>query len=172
MTMDKILVSWLEADWEKAQALSDASNLLDLERRDPQHFVAHFHCRGMVRGRDGAVREADRFVVGYWFSENHLREVDPARVVTWLHPAEIFHPNVRPPFCCLGPIEPGTSLVDLLYRTYEVVSYQNVMPDEKDALNFVACQWARNNQHLFPVDDRPLKRWSGEPRARTRELPR
>jgi hypothetical protein len=46
------------------------------------------------------------------------------------------------------------------------------MPDEKDALNFVACQWARNNQHLFPVDDRPLKRWSGEPRARTRELPR
>jgi hypothetical protein len=160
--MDKILSSWLEADWEPAHALAEASDLLDLERRDSQHFVAHFHCQGLVRGWDGAIREAGRFDVGYWFSESYLREVNPAQVVTWLWPAETFHPNVRPPLCCLGTIEPGTSLVDLLYRTYEVVSYQNVMPDERDALNRAACQWARNNQHRFPLDDRPLKRRSGE----------
>ena len=78
--MDKIFSSWLAADWEKAQALDEASGLLDVERLDPQHFVAHFHSPVLVRGRDGAVREADRCDVGYWLAENHLREVDPAQV--------------------------------------------------------------------------------------------
>jgi hypothetical protein len=170
--MDKIWNSWLQAEHGRAHALAEASDLLDLERLGSQHFVARFHCRGLVRESDGGVREAHHFDVGFWFSESYLREVDPARVVTWLRPAEIFHPNVKAPFCCVGPIEPGTSLVDLLYRTYEVISYQNVMPDENDALNRAACQWARNNQHRFPIDDRPLKRGSGDPRGGTLELPR
>ena len=170
--MDKVLGSWLEANWERARGLAEASDLLDLDRLGRQHFVARFRCKGLVRGSEGDVREACRFDVGYWFSDRHLREVNPAQVVSWLRPAQVFHPNVKPPFCCLGPIEPGTSLVDLIYRTYEVISYQNVMPDERDALNRAACQWARNNQHRFPVDDRPLKRRSGEPRGQTLELPR
>lgn len=168
--MDNILRSWLGTDWEKAQALADASDLLDLERLSPQRFLARFHCQGLVLGSDGAVREASRFDVGYWFNESYLRAVNPAQVVTWLRPAAIFHPNVKPPFFCLGTIDPGTSLVDLLYRSYEVVSYQNVMPDERDALNLAACQWARNNQHRFPLDDRPLKRRGGDLRGAALEL--
>jgi hypothetical protein len=31
-------------------------------------------------------------------------------------------------------------------------------PREDDALNRAACQWARSNMHLFPIDSRPLKR--------------
>jgi hypothetical protein len=168
--MDKILSLRLEEEHDQARALAEASDLLDVERLDPQHFVARFHCRGLVLGSDGDVREAHRFDVGYWFSESYLREVDPVQVVTCLRPAKIFHPNVRPPFFCVGPIEPGTSFVDLLYRAYEVISYQNVMPDEGDALNRAACQWARNNQHRFPIDDRPLKRRSGDPRDGTPAL--
>ena len=168
--MDKILGFRLEAEHEQARGLAEASDLLDVERRDPQRFVARFHSKALVLGSDGQVREANHFDVGYWFSESYLREVSPAQVVTWLRPAEIFHPNVKPPFCCLGPIEPGTSLVDLLYRTYELISYQNVMPAENDALNRAACQWARHNQHRFPLDDRPLKRRSGGLRAAALEL--
>ena len=170
--MDKILGFRLEAEHEQARGLAEASDLLDVERLDPQRFVARFHSKALVRGSDGQVREANRFDVGYWFSESYLREVNPAQVVTWLGPAEIFHPNVKPPFCCVGSIEPGTSLVDLLYRTYELISYQNVMPDERDALNPTACQWARNNQHRFPLDDRPLKRRSGDLRGAALELQR
>jgi hypothetical protein len=168
--MDKILRSWLAEDKVQARALAEASDLLDLRFPDPQHFVASFHCKGLVRGDDGQVREADHFEVGYWFSRDYLRHVSPQAVVTWLRPAEIFHPNVNPPFCCLGPIAPGTSLVDLIYRTYEVISYQNVMPDERDALNVAACQWARHNQHRFPLDDRPLKRRSSAIRVDAPEL--
>jgi hypothetical protein len=152
-------MAWLDAQREQAMALADASDLLELRTLDPQRFLARFYGRGLVRADDGEVREGNRFEIAYWFSESYLRRVErPLEVLTWIGPREVVHPNVKPPFCCIGPITPGTSLVDLLYRTYEVISYQNVMPDEKDALDLAACQWARNNQHRFPVDDRPLKR--------------
>lgn len=157
--MDRVLTAWLDAQREQAMALADASDLLELQPLGRQRFLACFHCKGLVRAEDGEVREANRFEVGFWFGEHYLRCVErPLEVLTWIHPLEVVHPNVKPPFCCVGPITPGTSLVDLLYRTYELISYQNVMPDERDALNLAACQWARNNRHRFPVDDRPLKR--------------
>lgn len=157
--MDRILAAWLEAQREQAMALAEASDLLVLRPLDRQLFLARFHCKGLVRADDGAVREANRFEIAYWFAEGYLRRVErPLEVLTWLGPREILHPNVKPPLCCVGPIAPGTPLVDLLYRTYELISYQNVMPDESDALDRAACQWARHNQHRFPVDDRPLKR--------------
>jgi hypothetical protein len=168
--MDKIFNSWLAADKERVCALADASDLLDVRYLDPQHILASFHCKGLVRAEDGVVREADHFEVGYWFNREYLRYVDERKAVSWLHPVEIFHPNVNPPFCCLGPIAPGTSLVDLLYRTYEVISYQNVMPAEDDALNLAACQWARHNQQRFPLDERPLKRRSHALRSAALEL--
>ena len=52
---------------------------------------------------------------------------------------------------------PGTSLVDLLYQAYEVLTYQKFTSREDDALNAVACAWARKHMDRFPVDSRPLK---------------
>ncbi len=170
--MDRILAASLETQHDQAQALADGSGLLDVYRLDPQRFVARFHSKALVCGGDGEVREVIGFEVGYWFSESYLRHVEPLQVLTWLGPRDIFHPNAKTPVCCIGPIAPGTPLVDLLYRTYEVISCQNVMPDEKDALNPVACQWARNNQHRFPLDDRPLKRRSRDVYREAQELPR
>jgi hypothetical protein len=158
--MDRIQAVWLEAQQEQAQALADASDLLEVSRLDPQRFVARFHSKALVCGGDGEVLEVVGYEVGYWFSESYLRHVNPLEVLTWLGPRDVFHPNAKTPLCCIGPIAPGTSLVDLLYRTYDVISCQNIMPDETDALNLAACQWARNNQHRFPLDARPLKRRS------------
>ena len=168
--MDKILSLWLTEEKQRAFGLAEESAVLDVRCVDLQHFVASFYTKGLVRGDDGVIREADHFDVGYWFSDSYLRHVTDRDVATWLAPAEIYHPNVNPPYCCLGPIAPGTSLVDLIYRTYEVISYQNVMPAENDALNLAACQWARHNQHRFPLDDRPLKRRSGDLRGAALEL--
>jgi hypothetical protein len=169
--MDRILGSWLKAQREEATALADDSDLLDVWPLDPQRFLARFCNKGLVRAHDGEVREANHFEVEYWFKEDYLRRVPrPLEVLTWIHPLEVIHPNVRPPLCCVGFITPGTSLVDLLYRTYEVISYQNVMPKEDDALDLDACQWARHNQHRFPVDVRPLKRRG--PRREAQEPPR
>jgi hypothetical protein len=47
-------------------------------------------------------------------------------------------------------------LVELLYTLFELLIFQKVKLD--DALNGRAATWARNHQHLFPLDTRPLKR--------------
>ena len=103
---------------------------------------------------------ANEFHVGIHFPSDYLRRADPRTVLTWLSPREVFHPNIRPEvgLICSGHIQPGSGLVDLLYRLFEIITYRRVTMREDDALNWEACQWARGNTTLFPVDSRSLKR--------------
>ena len=120
-------------------------------------YLAHFNCTGLVR-QNGEVFEQSDFVVGICFPDAYLSHFDTARVLSWCAPNEIWHPNIRMPFACAGNMQPGTSLVDLLFQIHEMITYQNVEMREHNALNKEACAWARNNTHRFPVDRRPLKR--------------
>jgi hypothetical protein len=72
----------------------------------------------------------------------------------------VFHPNIsdKLPFICVGKLAPNTPLVDILYQCFEIITYNKVTMREDDALNMQACVWARENQHRFPIDRRPLKR--------------
>jgi hypothetical protein len=142
--------------------LAAESDLLEVTALDLQHYVATFRCRGLVRDARGEVREHDRFSVGIFLSENYLRMANPAEILTWLEPSEIWHPNVRPPFVCLGKTTPGTPLVELLHRCFELITFENVGMREDDALNQPACAWARRNRERFPVDRRPIKRVAAE----------
>jgi ubiquitin-protein ligase len=74
----------------------------------------------------------------------------------------IWHPNVSAdlPLICIGHLTPGTSLVDILYQVYDILTYQKYNPREDDCLNRGACSWAREREHQFPIDGRPLKRRS------------
>ena len=159
---DRILAGYLQRQFEEGMALSKASDLLNLiaVSGSRQHYVAEFHCKGLVQDESGDVVEADRFAIGIWFPDNYLREANPFAVLTWLEPLRVFHPNVSPhaPFICIGRLAPGTSLVEILYRCFELITFQRVTMREDDALNTAACAWARRNQHRFPVDRRPLKR--------------
>jgi len=157
---DRIRTRFLERQLEEGMALAAASDRLDLRPLGPHPapaYVARFACRGLVR-RGGQVLEHEAFHVGIHFDEAYLRRFDTARVLTWLAPAEIFHPNVARPYVCVGRMLAGTPLVDLLYQVFEVITYQNVEMREPNALDHEACVWARRNQHRFPVDRRPLKR--------------
>jgi hypothetical protein len=156
--IDRIFASFLEAQHEEAAALAAASDILELDAIDAQHLLARFHCRGLVRDGSGAIRDADRFEVGIWLPGDYLRRVEPALVLTLLAPRNVFHPNVRGPFLCIGPVAPGTPVVDVIYRVYELLSWQSVTVDERDALDPEACQLARNHPERFPLDRRPLKR--------------
>ena len=120
-------------------------------------YFAHFHCTGLVR-RAGQVVEHHDFLVGIHLPDAYLRRFDTARVLTWCEPFEVWHPSIRPPFVCVGRMQPGTPLVDLLYQLYEIITYHNVEMREHNALNHEACAWARNNLHRFPVDRKPLRR--------------
>lgn len=159
---DPIVRLFLEAQRREALALAAASDLLDVLPIGLQHYVASFRCRGLVREAGGEIREHALFRVGLWLPESYLREANPAQIVSWLGPAEIWHPNIRPPFLCLGRITPGTPLVDLLHRCFELICFENVTMREDDALNGAACAWARRNRARFPIDPRPLLRAGAE----------
>lgn len=160
---DKILEAFLARQYEEGMALARASDLLELSALDgppPQHYIARFHCKGLVRTHNGEIQEANCFEVGIYFPPDYLRRVDPVEVLTWFGPRQVWHPNIcdRAPLICIGRLAPGMSLTDIIHQTYEVISYQKVTPREDDALNKDACAWVRNNPDRLPLDRHPLKR--------------
>ena len=160
--MDNILEGFLLGQREEGMALAAASDLLRLTpvAGSLQHYLAQFRCRGLVQDESGAIVEADRFAIGIFFPESYLRIADPFTVLTMLEPLNTFHPNIsaRAPFLCIGHLAAATPLVDILYRCFEVITFQRVTMCEENALNRPACAWARQNLHRFPVDRRGLKR--------------
>jgi hypothetical protein len=158
---DHVLSAFLDRQLEEGRALAAESDLLELIPVDGaarQRYLVQLRCKGLVQSDAGEIVEADRFVFGIWFNDDYLRAVDPYMVLTWLEPRRTWHPNIRAPFVCAGRIVPGTPIVDLLYRCFEIVTFNRVTMREDDALHKAACSWARQNQHRFPIDRRPLKR--------------
>ena len=170
---DAILNSFLERSHDEAMALAAASDLLDLEvlpGTPPRRFIAHFTCTGLVC-RDDRVQKAEQFAVGYNFPLDYLRNgPQPLRLITWLGPHDVHHPNVIARFICLGKMEYGDRLADLLYRTFDLITYQSVTMRENDALNPAACLWARQHVDEFPIDPRPLKWRRDAHAARTQKV--
>jgi hypothetical protein len=171
---DNVLMAFLQGQLEASTALAGASDLVTLTSLgDPpiHRYLAEFRCKGLVNG-NGGIAEANQFLVGIRFPAHYLRGFNPAEVLTWLEPGNIWHPNIQPPFICVGHLTPGTSLPSLVYQIFEMITYQRVTMREDDALNHEACVWARRHQHRFPIDRRSLKRRTleleavpGEPRA-------
>ncbi|MGP8251889.1 MAG: hypothetical protein ACLQHF_07625 [Terracidiphilus sp.] len=158
---DPIYRRFMARQLEEGRALAQASDLLTLHvpPMAPPHIVAEFHCKGLVREGDGEVREHDEFHVGIWFPPFYLRRADPFEMLRLFTP-HVWHPNVSRefPLICIGRLTPGSSLVDILYQLYDILSYHKYNPRENDALNREACAWARAHQDMFPIDRRPLKR--------------
>jgi hypothetical protein len=160
---NKMLEGFLRRQHEEAMRLAGESDLLDVLPVGVEpyaRFMAEFSCRGLVRNENGEITEANRFAVGIWFPPDYLRRADPFQVLAWLGPRWVWHPNISDmvPLICVGRLTPGTPLVDLLYQVFEIITYQKVTMREDDALNPIACGWARQNAHRFPIDSRAIKR--------------
>lgn len=157
MAPDRILASWLESQYEEAMRIAQRSSVLTLAPVDgapPRRYLAKFQCNGLARTEQG-VTVIDRHIVMISFPQRYLRtSPDPGQLVTWLEPVNAWHPNVRPPFVCLGHIPPGMSLSSLLYQLYQVITWNRFTPREDDALNKDACAWARANLDRLPIDER------------------
>lgn len=157
---DPVYQGFMESQLAEGMALSDASDILDLHvsPMTPPHFFADFHCKGLLYDEAG-IREGNEFRVGVWFPDDYLRRASAFDMLRMLTP-HVWHPNISNdmPLICIGNLAAGTPLVDILFRLYEVLSYQRWHPVENDSLNKLACAWARGHQHRFPTDSRPLKR--------------
>lgn len=155
---DRVFEAFLEKQRSEGLRLADDSDIVRVVCCDPQHFLVSYQARGLVRTAEGVAEEAHRFAVGIYFGPDYLRRIDPFSVVTWFWPLNVFHPNIRPPFVCVGRIAPGTPLVDLIFQVYECLTWQKATIREDDALNHEACAWGRRNRNLWPVETRPLRR--------------
>jgi hypothetical protein len=153
---DRIYAGFLRRQSEEGADLARASDLVDILPVAAQAFAVDLRCKGLVRRGNGDIATADRFRIGIWFPSDYLRRANPIEVVTWLSPPDVFHPNIKAPLICIGRVLPGTPLVDIVLRVFRIVAYQAVAMH--DALNQEASSWARQNQHRFPVDERPMKR--------------
>ena len=167
---DNVFTKFLERQHTEGRALaanSDILKLMPVAGAPPQQYIAEYRCQGVIRDRDGRVVPGGLFVVGIFFPNDYLRCAATPEVLTWLAPANVFHPNILGPAraICIGRLEPGTSLVDILYQVFEIIVYRKFNPREYESLDKSACSWARNNQARFPTDPRPLKRPSEMPRA-------
>ena len=159
--MDRIFQSWLERQHEEGVALAAASDVLSLfpeTELPPRRYIARFDCQAMVRvsGEPSSWRWCEAAIQ---FPFDYLRAVQhPGLICALVYPRHVFHPNAAPPNLCIGRIPPGTSLCELIFRIYEIVTFQKFTPREDDALNRDACAWARRNMQRFPLDARPLRR--------------
>ncbi len=154
---DSIRASWLATQYDESMKFAAKSSVLSLAPvagTPPFKYIAKFDCDGLAKTTEG-VTVHDRHLVGIFFSENYLRRgCGAGEVLTWLEPHTVFHPNISPPFCCVGHISPGMSLLSLLHQLYQMITWQRFTPREDDALNKAACGWARDHLDRFPIDPR------------------
>src|SRR5579871_1580502 len=158
--MDHILDTFLlrqEADWE---AFAGQTDLVSVTRQGTEvpcrKFVAEFATRGLIWQPGDQIVEADHFVVGIYFGDDHLRRLNPMQLVWLLSPPTAFHPNILFPTICVGHLRPGVGLIEVLYQVHSILSYQN--SNTADFLNPAAAAWAREHRDRFPIDRRPLRR--------------
>jgi hypothetical protein len=163
--MDNVFKTYLAETLKTAEQLQAQSDILELAPlsvggRLPQQYLARFCCRGLVRDAGGRVVPGEGpFDVGITFPDHYLRGgVKPWDVLSWLAPANVFHPNIMPPAVCVGEqfFDTHPTLLEICYQLYALISYGKWASHH--GLNEPACQWARNHQDLFPTDPRPLKR--------------
>lgn len=173
--IDKVFEGFLVDQHQKGMDLSAASDIFSLAPMagdPPFRYLMEFKCPTLVRV-DDEVQVTHQSVVGLNFRPEHLRKpVDSAYLLTILHPREAFHPNMKSPFICLGAVEPGIGIIEIIYRVYEVLTFMKYTSVEADALNHDACIYARQNVEQFPLDTRPLKRSNpdGGPSGRSIDL--
>ncbi len=157
---DTVLTRFFQNQAESVMAFAAECDVLEVVPLALNRYRVTFSCHTLLQTPEGVKRRPAEVTSEIWLSRNYLRHVESMQVISILDPSNLFLANVRPPYCCIGEIKPGTPLTDLVWRLWEVLAGLNFMPDERDALNQTACSWIRNHPERFPLDTRPLKRSS------------
>ncbi len=170
---DAIRASWLQSQYVEAMTFarhSDVLSLAPVAGAPPYKYIAEFRCKGLCATSEG-VSVIDQHLVGILFPDQYLRRnCSPGQILTWLEPDTEFHPNISPPFCCVGHIAPGMSLLSLLHQLYQMITWQRFTAREDDALNRHACSWARRHLDRFPIDPRRSMLYAPAAQANTAEV--
>jgi ubiquitin-protein ligase len=119
----------------------------------PGKYLIRYSCTGLLEPE----AEGDEPLT----SNSHMMTVIfgydfPAKppILIWYTP--IWHPNFATPHVCTQgrPFSAGVSLNRIVLTVGEMIQYRNY--NLADPLNLKAREWAQQNTHLFPVDNRDL----------------
>jgi hypothetical protein len=173
--MDRVFEAFCLAAQREADTLTAQSDVLTVLTLPPQPSsrflvqlrVPHFLRRKPDRTIElapGPVEAGIRFPADYLM---HSRQQDnhwsaphlQAGVVTILTP-QFVHPNVREGVVCLGAqFNPGTPLRVLIRQLYDLVTYNLMTLDERNAMDGEVCRAIRANPHwLSSLSAPPLTR--------------
>jgi len=146
----------LSSDLNKINELVDKNDTLisfQCEGNPPDRYIFEVKCKGIVGllGEKPKVAKKHRFEVylhvDYPRRPPHVKMLSP-----------IFHPNMLSPEnnggVCLGSWAPAQSLDLFVTQIMDMIQYKNYSPSISSALDLTAAKWARNNQDIFPIDDK------------------
>jgi len=164
--MEMPVQRFLDRQLQEATRFASGSDLVEIEPiglPPVQRYLVRLRTRGLVKTAGGAVEQVEGCTFAVWFPNDYTRRVSPYETVQWLAPRHAFHPNIGPgpggeTYICVGRIAPGTTLVDLVEQVHEIFGWVNRLPEEREAMNHDACQWARSHADELPIDTRPLRR--------------
>ncbi len=130
----------------------------------PTSYVFRLMCRSPVKV-DGVIQISEReHLICVAMPDDYLQIAhDPGHILCLLEPTTLFHPNIIGPMICIGDIAPATAVVDILVRTYEVLTCQRINMRENEALNYAACEWARHAK--LPLQTDSLVNLKAKPRG-------
>jgi len=176
--MDPIFRAFLENTAREAGELAERSDVMTITPLPPAPtttYLCEFDLSYLRRLPAGTVEIAGGPLGAVLhFPEDYLRSVDPhlyVKVASVLTP-DMAHPNLLGGTVCLGSgFAPGTSITWLLWELYDIVSYQNVTFDERNALNPEACRLLREHRHLLDrLQPRPFLRRERKLEVKVSEL--
>lgn len=109
--------------------------------RAPDKYLITYHCKGLVKQRDGSITEASQFQMEVVFTPRFPGE--PPRFV-WLTPS-IWHPNFDATYICLEgrSFAVGLTLDIIVPEVGRMVQYQNY--NIQNPLSQEAARWAAHH---------------------------
>ncbi|MFQ6097188.1 MAG: ubiquitin-conjugating enzyme E2 [Armatimonadota bacterium] len=143
----------LYADWQKIQDEFTGHPYIQVRPiagDPPERYEVIFRVKGL-RWDPNLNRpvETDYHRADIYLHQDYPRE-KPKCVLT----TDIFHPNFGSYICIGDHWAAGETLVDVIIQIGEMIQYQSYNP--KSPLNALAAQWARENEHLFPIGNADL----------------
>lgn len=175
---DAVFYRFLENTFTEAMELMQKSDILrvsPIPPLPPSTYLFEFNLPFFLRRLPSGVVEpaAGPVLSILHFPGDYLRSTDShlylkvASILT----TDFTHPNVDRGVVCLGSqFGPGTPITTLLWEMYDIISYQNVTLDERNALNPEACRLLREHGKLLDqLERKPFMRRKGKMQIKIRE---
>lgn len=151
----------IDKEYRRLVSLAEHSDLIDFHRIQPDHYLIHFRCRGLIEDPRAGLEITSHHVVSVRIPKGRGEPFGPDSVA-FVRPGNIFHPNIRPPSIALQKYLTGKTLDEFCQRIYDVITFRNYALDGNACVNHEAADWVREHPDMLPLDQRPLVTSNGK----------